>query len=58
MHDVHLLNFPIFEKHTCVIFKSMLQVFDKLCGDWKYKIIGITTYVEKNMSGGRYQWFL
>ena len=29
MHDVHLLNFPIFEKHTSeVLFTSMSQVLE------------------------------
>ena len=32
MHDVHLLNFPIFEKHASeVLFTSMSQVLDKVC---------------------------
>ena len=29
----------------------MSQVLDKVCEDWKYKIIGITTDVEKKMTG-------
>ena len=49
MHDMHLLNFHIFGKHTSdVLFASISQVFKFwVCEDWKYKIIGITTDVEK-----------
>ena len=53
MNDMHLLNFPIFEKHTSeVLFTSISQVLEvRVCEDWKYKIIGITTDDEKKMTG-------
>ena len=42
MHDVHLLNFPIFEKYES-------EVLFEECEDWKYTITGITRDVEKKM---------
>ena len=49
MHDIYLLNFPIFDNHTsefvCTSISQVLEV--RVCEDWKYKIFGITTDVEK-----------
>ena len=52
MHDMHLLHFPIIDKHTSdVLFTSISQVLEvRVCEDWKYNIIGITIDVEKNMT--------
>ena len=50
--NAHVLAIPVFERHTGEnMYKTAEKAFDALHGNWKNKIVGISTDGEKKMTG-------